>query len=323
MATKTPKKPAAKAKTSTKAKTSSAKTATQKAAVRKSVKAKKAVGKKQEKIVNRKAITTPKKDSGARKFFAKKYSQPEDILTIFKDKKFYGALIGELIGTMLISILLLSVGYNLNLIIIFLFVFLGVVMAIHKLSGAHFNPLITVGMMATRRISLIRGIMYMVVQLLGAWFAMLILGAFINKGAAAMSGGIELMKMAEIKDEMFWATAIIELIGATVVGFFFARAWQYRKKSFTFAAVVAGGLITAVMAALLFSSYAGLSENFILNPAVAIMYKIFPTEGNFGELLQGIVVALVTYIIFPMIGGVLGFFLSDFSSVLSEEEIKE
>lgn len=323
MATKTPKKPVAKAKTSTKAKTSSAKTATQKAVVRKSVKAKKAVGKKQEKIVNKKAITTPKKDSGVRKFFAKKYSQPEDILTIFKDKKFYGALIGELTGTILISILLLSVGYNLNLIIIFLFVFLGVVVAIHKLSGAYFNPLITVGMMATRRISLIRGIMYMVVQLLGAWFAMLILSAFINKGAAAMSGGIELVKMAEIKDEMFWTTAIIELIGATVVGFFFARAWQYRKKSFTFAAVVAGGLITAVMAALLFSSYAGLSENFILNPAVAIMYKIFPTEGNFGELLQGIVVALVTYIIFPMIGGILGFFLSDFSSVLSEEEIKE
>ncbi len=323
MATKTPKKPAAKAKTSTKAKTSSAKTATQKAVVRKSVKVKKAVGKKQEKIVNRKAITTPKKDSGVRKFFAKKYSQPEDILTIFKDKKFYGALIGELIGTMLISILLLSVGYNLNLIIIFLFVFLGVVVAIHKLSGAHFNPLITVGMMATRRISLIRGVMYMVVQLLGAWFAMLTLGAFINKGAAAMSGGIELMKMAEIEDGMFWTTAIIELIGATVVGFFFARAWQYRKKSFTFAAVVAGGLITAVMAALLFSSYAGLSENFILNPAVAIMYKIFPTEGSFVELLQGIIVALVTYIIFPMIGGVLGFFLSDFSSVLSEEKIKE
>ena len=321
MATKTPKKkPAAKAKVSAKAKTSAAKTATKKAVVLKPVKAKKAVGKKQVKPEARKTIATPKKAGAVKKFFAKKYSQHEDILTIFKNKKFYGALMGELIGTMLIAFLLLSVGYNLSLLMIFMVVFLGVVLATCRLSGAHLNPLVTAGMMATRRISPIRGVMYMVVQLLGAWFAMLILGAFIDKSTPGAS--IELMKMAKIKDEVFWTTAIIELLGAMVIGFFFARALQFKRGPFTLAAVVTGGLVTAVMMALLFSSYAGLSENFILNPVVAIMYKIFPSEGDFASLLQGIIVALVTYIIFPLIGGILGFFLSDLSSTLSEEEIK-
>ena len=37
-------------------------------------------------------------------FFAKKYEAKESILTIFKSHKFYGALLGEVIGTMLLAL---------------------------------------------------------------------------------------------------------------------------------------------------------------------------------------------------------------------------
>ena len=51
------------------------------------------------------------------------------------------------------------------------------------------------------------------------------------------------------------------------------------------------------------------------------MMQIFPTAGeSFGEILGGICQALSIYAVFPMIGGVIGFYLSDFTSKLSGEE---
>jgi hypothetical protein len=58
-----------------------------------------------------------------------------------------------------------------------------------------------------------------------------------------------------------------------------------------------------------------------MNPAVALMLQIFPTAGeSFGEILGGICQALSVYAIFPMIGGVVGFYLSDFTSRLADEK---
>ena len=51
------------------------------------------------------------------------------------------------------------------------------------------------------------------------------------------------------------------------------------------------------------------------------MYQILPTGGNgFGEVLGDVCLALVTYVIFPMIGGVIGFAVSDFAGRLSGEK---
>ena len=54
-----------------------------------------------------KTITSEKK-SCFKGFFAKKYEEKEGILTIFKNHKFYGALLGEILGTALITMLLFS-----------------------------------------------------------------------------------------------------------------------------------------------------------------------------------------------------------------------
>ena len=114
---------------------------------------------------------------------------------------------------------------------------------------------------------------------------------------------------------------MIELVGAILIGFFFARALAYKRSVFTFAAIVAGGLALAIVFGYVVSAaFVGLSNNFIFNPAAALMYQIFPTAGeSFGEVLGGICQALSAYAILPMIGGVVGFYIADFASKLSGE----
>ena len=129
--------------------------------------------------------------------------------------------------------------------------------------------------------------------------------------------------MAEIADGNFWVVTMIEFVGATMIGFFFARALSYKRSVFTFAAVVGGGTAFAILIAIVISSnFLGLQNNFVLNPAVAVMYQILPTSGDgFGELLGAIALALVTYVVFPMLGGALGFYISEIASRLSGEKI--
>ena len=43
-------------------------------------------------------------------FFARKYDVNENVLTIFKSPRVWGALLGELVGTMLLSMMLLTLG---------------------------------------------------------------------------------------------------------------------------------------------------------------------------------------------------------------------
>ncbi|MDO5475024.1 MAG: hypothetical protein Q4F61_01405, partial [Candidatus Saccharibacteria bacterium] len=99
------------------------------------------------------------------------------------------------------------------------------------------------------------------------------------------------------------------------------RALTFKRSVFTFATIVTGGIMLACIFGFIVSAaYVGLNNNMIFNPAIAMMLQIFPTTGaNFGEVLGGICQALSAYAIFPMIGGIIGFYLSDFTSRLSGE----
>ena len=251
-------------------------------------------------------------------FFAKKCDKDENILTIFKSPRIWGALVGELVGTMLLTILMIALGVYQPL-----YILIGVIaitMAVYAFSGAHLNPAVTVGMMATRRVSAIRGILYIVAQIVGAWLGLLVMSGFRAMGEDA----VELPAITALEDATIWKNIFIEFLGATVIGFFFCRAQSYRtpKGAFTYAALVAGGLTLAVLFAVVISSnYVGLSSNFVLNPAIAIMEQIFPSVSDgFGELMGSVAIASLTYIIVPMIGAVVGFFVADASKKLAGEE---
>ena len=252
-------------------------------------------------------------------FFAKKYEAKESILTIFKSHKFYGALLGEVIGTMLLALLLFALSLmGIANVAMYAFAVIAILVAVYAFSGACLNPLITVGMMASRRMSVVRGVMYIVAEVLGAWLGWLIFNGFHLAGGET---AYDIPTMAAVAEGGFWVVTMIELLGAAIIGFFFARAIEYKRSVFTFAAVVAGGIALAVLIGYVASAaFLGLNSNFIFNPAVALMMQIFPQAGeSFGEIFGGICQALSIYVLIPMIGGVIGFYLSDFAKKLSED----
>ncbi len=308
------KKPKASAK-STKAKTTKPKTA-----------AKTVVKSVSEAPKTKKVEETQAKKSCFKGFFSKKYEEKEGILTVFKNPKFYGALLGEIIGTALLVLFLFIItitgsAYSQGAanIATYSFTLIAIYIAVYAFSGACLNPIITVGMMATRRMSVIRGIMYIIAEIIGAWLGWLIVNSFHIAGGET---AYEVPAMAAVGEGQFFVTAMIELLGAILIAFFYARAIKYKRSVFTFATVVAGGTALAFLACFLMSYvFVSLSNNYILNPAAALMFQIFPTAGeNFGEIMAGIGQALAIYALFPAIGGVVGFYLSDFTAKLSCEE---
>lgn len=270
-------------------------------------------------------LEAPKKTTKSKScfcgFFAKKYTEKESILTVFKNPRFYGALLGETIGTMFLTLLFFAILLmSIANIAPYAFAIIAILIAIYAFSGACLNPLIAVGMIASRRLSAIRGIMYIVAEVIGAWLGWLIFNGFYLAGGA--SAAVAMPAIAPIGENAFWLIALIELLGAVILAFFFARALKYKRSVFTFGAVVTGGLVFAVLVGYVLSAgFLELNNNFIFNPALASMLQIFPTTGeNFGEILGGICQALAAYALIPMIGGVIGFYLSDFTGKLSGEE---
>lgn len=265
------------------------------------------------------ASKTVEKKSCFAGFFSKKYDENESVLTIFKNHKFYGALLGEVIGTLLITLLLFALSLmGLSSIATYSFAVIAIFVGVYAFSGACLNPIITVGMMASRRMSVIRGVMYILAEIVGAWLGWLIFNSF------QLAGGdtaYAVPAMAEVAEGKFFVVAMIEMIAAVIVAFLYARALKYKKSVFTFAAVVAGAFaFVMVVSYVISAAFLGLNANFIVNPAAALMFQIFPTAGaNFGEIFGGICQALSIYVLLPAIGGVLGFYLSDFAGKLSDE----
>ncbi len=266
------------------------------------------------------AAKTATKKSCLAGFFSKKYEENESILTIFKNHKFYGALLGEVIGTALLAALFFSLLFvGITNVISLVFALIAILAGVYAFSGACLNPLIVVGMMASRRMSVIRGVMYIIAEIVGAWLGWLILNSFHLAGGETAN---EIQALATIGDGQFWSFAMIELLGAVIIAFSFARALKYKRSVFTFGAIAAGGIVLAVFLGYIFSgAFLGISNNIAFNPAIALMSQIFPTAGeNFGEIMGGICQALTVFVLFPALGGVLGFYLSDFAGKLSSEE---
>ncbi len=263
-------------------------------------------------------ISSEKDEATFKGFFGKKYEENESILTIFKSPKFYGALVGEVLGTLLITMLLLSFQLvGMSSIATAAIVLIAIYVAVYAFSGASLNPIITAGMMASRRMSVIRGVMYIIAEIVGAWVAWLIFNGFYL--AAGDTAGYEVPTLTAVGEDQFWIFAMIELLGAVVIAFFYARALKYKKSAFTFGAVVAGGVAVATMIGFVVSvAFFSLQNNFVFNPASALMMGIFPTTGeSFGEVFGGIMQALSIYAIIPMLGGIAGFCISDITARLS------
>ena len=301
-------------------KSKTSKKATSKATATKSKTAAKTAKKTElEAVKTNKVEQKSKNKSFLKGFFARKYEEKESILTIFKNRKFYGSLLGEVLGTMLLALLLFSIFLmGIANIASYVFALIAIIIAIYAFSGACLNPIVVVGMMASRRMSVIRGIMYIIAEIVGAWLGWLVFNGFHVAGGET---AYDVSTIAAIAEGGFWPIAMVEILGAIIIGFFFARAIEYKRSVFTFAAIIAGGItLAAVVGYVVSAAFLGANNNFIFNPALALVMKIFPLAGDsFGEVLGGIMQALSAYAILPMIGGVLGFYLADFTTKLSAD----
>ena len=213
------------------------------------------------------------------------------------------ASVAELIGTFLLaSVVIATSGQPLFI----MFAVVAIVLAIGAASGAYINPALTVGALATRRISVKRAAAFVVAQVIGALLALVVLSAFIGAAPevsqeAAMYGQAapELFEINPITEGKEWLILAAELLGSVIFAFGAAVAAR-QLSSISKAFVVGGSLYLGLIIASTAAGY--VSGSVVLNPAVAVSVQAFAKW----ELWPVMIYALT-----PLVGGVIGFALSD------------
>ena len=221
-----------------------------------------------------------------------------------------GAYIGEFIGTFLLAAVALVVSGNALLVG---FTLVALVLIIGAVSGAHVNPLITVGAWVTRKISGKRALGYIAAQLLGAMLALVAMTAFSSAAPAPdeaqqsmmmMQQAPQLFQIEQITNETegVWYIFFAELLGATIFGFAVSSAMRERRERAAQAFTIGLGYFAALTVAAGAASFASLQV--VVNPALALSMQAiaWPIEDIW---------SLLVYIIAPILGGVIGFFLYD------------
>ena len=229
----------------------------------------------------------------------------------FTSPAFLAALVAEFIGTFILAAGVVA-GQGQPIIVSFIVLFLltAIVLTIGNISGAHVNPLITVGAWATKRISTIKAIGYIVAQVLGAMLAFVVLNAFISQAPEVSA---EAQAYGQTQASLFTAYALpegkelvvlfAELIGSLIFAFTVASVTSDKKKQdISVATGIGGGLFAALLIG--GSAAAIVSASSILNPAVAISLQAFTVTGT------NTVWAIAIYVGAALIGGIAGFALS-------------
>jgi MIP family channel proteins len=152
------------------------------------------------------------------------------------------AYLAELIGTLLlvffistVVILFVSTGgqaqFGSDFAVVGLvhaFLLFGLIVMFGVVSGGHFNPAVTLGALAIRRIRPLDGVIYMLAQLIGA-----VLGAFLTKGLLLDEGRAThygALKVSSLLAGNF-AGSIVEAVGTFVLVLVILTA-VYSEKSF-------------------------------------------------------------------------------------------
>lgn len=214
------------------------------------------------------------------------------------------ASVAEFIGTFLLAAVVVAASGQPLFV---LFAVLAAVLVVGGISGAHLNPALTIGALATRRITLVRAVCYVVAQVLGALMALVVLSGFVNaapevtdQAQAFGQAAPSLFSAPAIAEGKEWTVLAAELLGTVILAFGVASAVRLSKggdlhHAFGYGAALYVALLLAGTAA----NYVGASA--ILNPAFAgslqaLSFELWP---------------ILVYVVTPLVGGVLGFALSD------------
>ncbi len=153
------------------------------------------------------------------------------------------------------------------------------IFTIGAISGGHYNPAVTVGMLAMRKISVKDGIFYILAQALGG-IAVWGLGMAINLQLPAFQTGFSVF------------TLVAEAIGMAVFAFGIAGAMSKSHGPLQTAGIIGLSLIVGAYIA------GGIGSYGIINPAIAL----------------GVHIWSIPYLVGPLIGSVIGMYLYKFMS---------
>ncbi len=187
------------------------------------------------------------------------------------------ALVAEFLGAGVLTLLVLTVQRSTIGVPFFVAIAAGLAIVlmgfvVGGVSGGHFNPAISIGLWTARKVTTIRTIAYVAVQLLGGYAAYALYSYFVGNALQSVGG------------EYNGKVLVAEAVGAGIFGFAFA-AIVFKDYSRPVKASFAGlGLMIGIIAA----SSASLG---LLNPAVALGVKAW---------VWG------TYVLGPILGAIIG-----------------
>ncbi|HLA49051.1 MAG TPA: aquaporin [Candidatus Saccharimonadales bacterium] len=153
-----------------------------------------------------------------------------------------------------------------------------------SVSGGHFNPAITVGMWAARKMATIRGISYIAAQLLGGVAAWQLFQYFSNQALPVKSSS--------------WSTTawLAEVVGTAILAVGLTAALTRRLDTLTTALTYGASFFAGIMVAATASAA-------YLNPASALALRNFNAVYILGPLVGGIIgVGLYTWFFAPVKG---------------------
>lgn len=200
-----------------------------------------------------------------------------------------GALLAELIGTFILTACLLNSAGNAIIAAVTVMV---LVMVLSRLSGAHLNPAISLGLWATKQVSALKAAGFIVAQLLGAMLALIVVTQFVNATPVTPEAPASpaVFATAELTEQ--WRPFMGEALGALVFSFGVAAAIFGRKNSHEAGFMIGGSLLLGLIIATL--GGAG-----ILNPAVALGLSAYTAN----------IWTILVYAIAPVLGAVAGVWL--------------
>ena len=194
------------------------------------------------------------------------------------------ALVAEFLGTGALTLLVLSVQRSTIGVPFFVAMAAGLTVALMvfifgNASGAHLNPAVTLGMWAVRKVSTLNAVMYIAMQLLGAWVVYHLYIYYVNTPLQPIGG------------HFTGRILVAEGIGTMLFAMAWAAAIYQRFSTAVTASVVGLGYMLGIVAA----SSASIG---LLNPALALGVRAWNINSSMGW---------GTYVLGPIAGAVIGF----------------
>lgn len=280
------KKPAVKKQTTKKAKT-----------VTKKVAAKKPVTKK-----------TTAKSKTSKKTVLINNSKRGSLTTSLKavtEQSYLARLIAEFIGTFILASVVIVPLVNGNPFLA-MFALAGIVLILGRVSGAYVNPALTIGAWATKRISGLTAIGYVIMQLAGGYIAFAAMSAFLGAAPEAASSVFgaaktpQLFELAAIPENKEWFVFAAEALGTFLFGAAVASAtFKTTERSAAAFTVGVGFFIGALIAG---SAATFVQGGVVLNPAVALALQSFSELSTWSFAIYGAA---------SVLGATLGFVVYD------------